>query len=315
MKRSRWRSLGRGLLLTLAVLLLLWLIAQVIPPRGTPPPPHPALASQPGRPWIIAHAGGLGLQPENTLEAFTASAALGCDQLEMDIRLTRDGVLVTHHDPIINRTSNGSGPVLDHTLAELKALNFGARFRDASGAQPYRDRPAHIATLEEVFTRFPQLPMTIELKDRGETGRQAGRVLAGLIARFQRTNSVVIASFDDATLNAFRDLTDGRVPTSAAKGETRSFVLLSLLGLDRLWAGSAAALQVPSNPREASGFQLARPGFLRAAHARNVAVHYWTVNDPDEMRRLIAMGADGLITDFPNRLKAILATTNSPASP
>ena len=314
MNRSRWRSLGRGVLTLLAPLLLGWLAVQFIPPRGARPDPNPSRAVTPGRPWIIAHAGGLGLHPENTLEAFAASAALGCDQLEMDVRLTRDGILVTHHDPVINRTSNGTGPVLDHTLAELKALNFGAHFHDASGANPYRDRPAQIATLEELFTRFPALPMTIELKDRGETGRQAGRVLAGLIARFQRTNSVVIASFDDATLNAFRDLTAGRIPTSAAKGEMRSFVVLSLLGLDRLWNGPVAAMQVPADPREASGFQLARPGFLRAAHRRNVAVHYWTVNDPAEMRRLIALGADGLITDFPDRLKAILAEpTQAPA--
>jgi glycerophosphoryl diester phosphodiesterase len=263
-----------------------------------------------GRALVIAHAGGLGLNPENTLEAFAASAALGCDMLEMDVRLTKDGVLVTHHDATVMRTSDGSGAVIDHTLAELKALNFGYHFRDNSGAQVYRERSARLATLEELFQQHGRLSMVIELKDRGEPGRRAGAALAALIAKYQMTNRVLIASFDDATLGAFREVTGGRVATSSATGQTRDFMLLNLLRLDRLWRGGVEAAQVPSDPREASGFKLARPGFIRAAHARNMAVHYWTVNEPDEMRRLIQMGADGLITDYPDRLRVILGESS-----
>lgn len=298
-----WRWSGG----VVAVLAVAWLTAQVVPPLGAVPGRNPFRAREDGRPRVIAHGGGLGSQPENTLEAFAASAALGCDMLEMDVRLTKDGVLVTHHDATVARTSNGTGAVIDHTLAELKTLNFGHRFRDASGAQVYRERQARLATVEELFERFGSLPMVIELKDRGEPGRHAGVALASLIAKYRRTNQVLVASFDDATLDAFREATGRRVPTASAKGQTRQLVLLSLLRLDRLWPGGAVAAEVPSDPREASGFKLARPGFIRAAHARNMAVHYWTVNDADEMRRLIRMGADGLITDYPDRLKKVLA--------
>jgi glycerophosphoryl diester phosphodiesterase len=284
-----------------------WIVAQVMPPRGTVSGLNPFRARTKGRPLVIAHAGGLGLHPENTLEAFAASAALGCDMLEMDVRLTKDGVLVTHHDASVERTSNGSGAVIDLTLAELKVVNFGYHFRDPSGAQPYRERPAHIAALEELFQLYRTLPMTIELKDRGEAGRRAGETLAGLIAKYQASNRVLIASFDDATLDAFRAAAGSAVATSSAKAHTRSFVLLGLLRLDRLWSGGVQAAQVPSDPRESSRFKLAQPGFIRKAHARNMAVHYWTVNDPEEMRRLIGIGADGLITDYPDRLKALLA--------
>ncbi len=298
--KVRWAVVG------IAALAVAWFTVQVVPPRGAVPGLNPFRARANGRPLVIAHAGGLGLNPENTLEAFAASAALGCDMLEMDLRLTKDGVLVTHHDATVARTSNGSGAVIDLTLAELKALNFGYRFRDSSGTQAYRERPAHLATLEELFQQYRNLPMVIELKDRGEVGLRAGAALAALIARYERTNGVLIASFDDATLNAFREVTRGGVATSSAKAQTRAFVLLSLLRLDRLWRGGAEAAQVPANPREASGFKLARPGFIRAAHARNMAVHYWTVNETDEMRRLIQIGADGLITDYPERLTAIV---------
>ncbi len=291
----------------IAVLAVAWVVAQVVPPRGAVRGRNPFRARADGRPLVIAHAGGLGLHPENTLEAFAASAALGCDMLELDVRLTKDGVLVTHHDATVARTSDGSGAVMDHTLAELKALNFGYHFRDSSGAQPYRERPARLATLAELFQQHGSLPMIIELKDRVEPGRRAAAALAALIAKYQMTDRVIVASFDDATLAAFRDCAGPGIAISSASRQTRNFVLLGLFRLDRLWSGGVAAAQVPADSREASGFNLARPGFIRAAHARHMAVHYWTVNDKDEMRRLIALGADGLITDYPDRLMAVLA--------
>ena len=284
-----------------------WLVSQVLPPRGAVPDRNPFRAKADGRPLVIAHAGGLGLHPENTLEAFAASAALGCDMLEMDVRLTKDGALVTHHDATVTRTSNGSGAVIDHLLAELMALNFGYHFRDQSGARPYREKPAHIASLEELFQLYPNTPMTIELKDRGEAGRRAAETLAALIIKHRAADRVLVASFDDAILDAFRATAGPAVATSSAKGQTRNFVILGLLRLDRLWSGGVLAAQVPSSLRESSGFNLANPEFIRKAHARNMAVHYWTVNDPAEMRRLIAIGADGLITDYPDRLKSILS--------
>lgn len=299
--KLRWLAGGIG------VLGAAWLLAQVIPPRGAVPGVNPFRAARPGRPLVIAHAGGLGLNPENTLEAFAASVARGCDMLEMDLRLTRDDVLVTHHNATVEHRSNGTGAVRDHSLAEMKALNFGYHFQDATGAHPFRDHPAHTATMEELFQKYRQQQMVLELKDREEIGREAASNLAALIAKYQMTDRVVVASFDDATLEFFRSLTHGRVATSSARNETRDFVFLRLLRLDRLWRGGMQAAQVPSDPRESSGLHLARPGFVAAAHARNLAVHYWTVNDPQEMRDLIALGADGLITDFPDRLQAILA--------
>ncbi len=290
----------------LAGLGVVWIVLQFVPPRGAVSGQNPFRARTGGRPLVIAHAGGLGLHPENTLEAFAASAALGCDMLEMDVRLSKDGVLVTHHDATVTRTSNGTGAVADHTLAELKELNFGQRFRDTAGGQPYLKHPARLATLEEVFQLHGRLPMTIEIKDRGEVGRRAGETLAALISKYEMTDRVVVACFDDATLAAFRGVAGHAVATSSARAETRNFVLLNLLRLDRLWRGGVVAAQIPSHAQEASGIDLTQPRLIRAAHARNMAVHYWTVNDTADMRRLIDLGADGLMTDYPDRLLAVL---------
>jgi glycerophosphoryl diester phosphodiesterase len=291
---------------------VIWLALQVVPPRGAVPGRNQFRAALAGRPLVIAHAGGLGLNPENTLEAFAAAVALGCDMLEMDTRLTSDGVLVTIHDADVDRTSDGRGPVLGQTLAKLKTLNFGHRFRDGTGAYSFREKPARIATVEELFQQFGRAPMVIEIKDRGETGRRAAAVLASLIRQYDVANHVLIASFDDATLGAFRELAGPNVATSSAKRQTRNFVVLGLLRLDRLWKGGVAAAQVPVDPRESSGFRLATARFVKAAHGRNMAVHYWTVNEPEEMVRLIGLGADGIITDYPDRLQNLLKAGVNP---
>src|SRR5512133_3761947 len=197
MRRFMDKSARRCVIAGVAVLAVFWMIAQFTPSRGAVPGKNPFRARAAGRPLVIAHAGGLGLNPGNTLEAFAASVALGCDMLEMDVRLTKDGVLVTHHDATLEQTSDGFGAVIDHTLAELKALNFGYYFQNESGMHTYRDRIAHLATVEELFQRYGSVGMVIELKDSGEAGRRAAEALAALIAKNHVTNSVLVASFKD----------------------------------------------------------------------------------------------------------------------
>jgi glycerophosphoryl diester phosphodiesterase len=281
----------------------IWLILQWLPARGVVPAPNPWRPAPGQRPLVIAHAGGQGLQPSNTLVAFEHSVALGCDVLEMDLRLTRDGVLVTVHDETIDRTSDGQGRVIDLTLAELRERNFGYKFRDPSGARPYRDRQARLATLDEIFTRFPKTPLVVELKDNAANGAKAAALLARKIDQFDRSRSIIVASFDDRTLEEFRRQSAGRVFTASARERTRWFVLCQKSGLEWFAPAGDQALQIPI---AASGLRLDTPRLIRAAHRRNLAVHYWTVNDPAEMKRLIQLGADGLMTDYPDRMLEVL---------
>jgi glycerophosphoryl diester phosphodiesterase len=287
-RAAKWLALAFGL--ALAVLLAL----QILPPRGTVPGQNPWRPKPNQRPLVIAHGGGQGLRPPNTLEAFEHSVALGCDVLEMDLHLTKDGVLVTLHDDTIDRTSDGTGRASDFTLAELKARNFGFKFKDASGARPYREQPARLATLEELFTKYPALPMILEIKERGTPGADAGAALAKLIVRYRRESTVIVPAFDDATLDEFRRQSAGHVFTAAPMERTRWFVICNKAWADWFGPTTDQALQIPV---AASGFRLDTPRLIAAAHRRNLAVHYWTVNDPAEMKRLIQLGADGIMSD------------------
>ena len=292
MKRAFKIGLG-----ALALVALIFLVAQILPARGKVPGQNPWRPRPGQRPLVIAHGGGQGLHPPNTLEAFEHAAALGCDALEMDLRLTRDDVLVTLHDESIDRTSDGRGRAIDFTVAELKATNFGYKFKDPGGAQPYRNTAARIATLEELFQKYPTTPMIVELKDRGTNGAKAAARLSALITRYQRAADVIVASFDDATLNEFRRLSGGNVFTAAAVNTIKWFVLLSRLHLDWFAPTGNQALQIPTTKY---GYRLDFPALIRAAHRRNMAVHYWTINDPGEMKRLINLGVDGIMTDRPD---------------
>jgi glycerophosphoryl diester phosphodiesterase len=290
--------------ISVAILCLLFLLVQLLPPRTTVPGQNPWRPSAGQHPLVIAHGGGQGLYPANTLPAFEYSATSGCDALEMDLRLTKDGVLVTHHDATIDRTSDSSGRVIDLTLTELKARNFGYKFRDSGGTQPYLENPARLAALDELFQKFPSLPMVIELKDRGADGAKAAEALATGIERFKMTSRVIVASFDDATLERFQRASHGNVFTAPAMNRTKALVILSRLGLDWFAPAGNQALQIPV---EKYGHRLDFPGLVRAAHRRNMAVHYWTINEPEEMKRLIRLGADGLMTDRPDILRQVLA--------
>ncbi|MBI3870084.1 MAG: glycerophosphodiester phosphodiesterase [Verrucomicrobia bacterium] len=283
---------------------LLAVLAQVLPRFDAVPGDNPWRRTPGGSPLIIAHGGGQGLHPANTLPAFQCSATSGCDVIEFDLRLTKDLALVTLHDATVDRTSDGHGKVIDFTLAELKAMNFGHHFKDPDGANPYRDAPARIATLDEIFGQFPKLPMVIELKDRGADGAKAAGALAGLITTHRMESRVIVASFDDATLNAFRRASHGRVLTSTALEETRRFVIMSRLFLEPFAFPTGEALQIPV---EKYGYRMDFPELLRVSRRRNMAVHYWTVNDPAEMKRLIRLGADGLMTDRPDLMRQVIS--------
>lgn len=304
--RARW--IKRACLFLFGVGLF-WVVLQWLPPRAVVAGTNAWRCVPGGRPLIIAHGGGQGLHPPNTLAAFRASGRLGCDVLETDLRLTRDGVLVTLHDETIDRTSDGSGRAIDFTLAELKEKNFGAKFKDPTGAQPYLDQPARLATLEELLQEFPGMRLVLELKDRGADGLKAAKALSDLLRKYERTGSVIVASFDDATLLSFQGFSSGAVATATPMDATQRFLILTRLGLDWFASAGFTALQIPVAKR---GYRLDFPALVGAAHRRNMAVHYWTINEVGEMRRLIALGADGIMTDRPDLLLGVLREMGYP---
>ena len=251
------------------------------------------------KPMVIAHQGGDGLRPSNTLLAFQHAAELGVDVLEMDVHLTRDRELVVMHDATVDRTTDGTGALAEMTLGEVKALDAAHRWPYQGDERPYRGRGVQVPTLAEVITGFPGLRFNVEIKP---DSAEAGHAVCSELGRLEVTDRILVASFHPAVMDAFRDACP-RVPTSAYESEVRWFYGLYRIGLASLARSTAAALQVP--PR-AGNFDLTERGFITAVRDRRLHIDFWTINDPAEMRSLVSRGAGGIITDRPDVLLEVL---------
>ncbi|HYP01407.1 MAG TPA: glycerophosphodiester phosphodiesterase [Pyrinomonadaceae bacterium] len=253
------------------------------------------------RPLVMAHRGGAGLWPENTAHAFAQAVALGVDVLEMDLHSTSDGALVVIHDSTVDRTTNGAGSISALTLAELKRLDAGYRWTNDGGRTfPFRGKGITVPTLREVLDQFPQTRLNIDIK-------QAQPSLAKSFCRALRerraTGSVTVASFNSQVLGEFRQECP-EVRTSASMEEV--FALSADLQAGRDLAADSARPRLVQVPENAFGRRWLTAELLATAHRGGLEVHVWTVNDEDAMRRLVALGVDGIMTDYPDKLIALL---------
>jgi glycerophosphoryl diester phosphodiesterase len=260
---------------------------------GRPRPGHPYLA---GKPLFFAHRGGAKLAPENTLEAFrNAVDRWGADILEMDVRVTRDGEIVVIHDATVDRTTDGSGPVSTLTLAELHRLDAGARFVDLAGQLSFRGRGVRVPRFADVLDTFPRVRLNVDAKDPA-----ALPPLLALVRRRGDQPRVLLASSEEEG-RADRHGYEG--PTSATRRQLRLFYLSHRLPGGGPYIPPVDALQIPD---WWEGRRVTSPRLVREAHRRNIAVHVWTVDDPEVMRELIAWGVDGIQTDRPDLLARVL---------
>jgi glycerophosphoryl diester phosphodiesterase len=279
--------------------LALYLYFALLHPRGKAQD-HPFFTGE--RTLAIAHQGGRGLWPENTLLAFERSLELGVDVVEMDLRATSDGHIVVHHDAAVDRTTEGSGLVRELTLEGIRSLDAGYRFAvEAKGADshPYRGRGLVVPTLAEVLTRLPQTRLNLEMK---EFDPDLARALCALLRRSGPLDRFLVASFDHEPMVAFREACP-EVATSATLREGLVFYQLDRLGLGSLYRSPAVVFQFPEYFGE---IHVVRPRFLETARAFNVRVQVWTVNEDEDLARMLAMGVDGIVTDYPDRLLRLM---------
>jgi glycerophosphoryl diester phosphodiesterase len=248
-------------------------------------------------PLLIAHRGGAGLAPENTLAAFESAVRdWAADMVELDVRATADGECVVIHDPTVDRTTNGSGAVAQLTLAELQQLDAGYHFTPDGGRTfPFRGRGLRVPTLEEVLRALPGLRITVEVK--------SGTAQAGLFAavtRHRAHDRVIAAGMHDADRTAF-----GAYPgaLSASSEQLRRYFIAHRLHLAALAPLPAHVVQMCE---QWQGRRLLTPRLVRDLHRRGAHVHVWTVNEEADMERLLGWGADGIMSDFPDRLARVL---------
>jgi glycerophosphoryl diester phosphodiesterase len=289
-----------------SLLLLASALFVVFALTSRPLDPHPYFAE--GEFLVIAHRGGRGLAPENTLAAFAHSTELGVDVLEMDLRQSRDGVPIILHDPTVDRTTDGQGRADSLTLIQLQALDAAYAFSPDKSTYPLRGQGVQIPTLEQVFTTFPQMRFLIEIKDDSDA---LARIFCQTIRRFNMGQRVIAASFRDGPLETFRQACP-EVATAAPTRKGIAFTLLHWLRLDAAFHPEDAAFQVPEHLGK---IRVVDRRFVERAHAHRTQVHVWTINDNKTMRDLIELGVDGLITDYPGRLLHILGRPSQEETP
>lgn len=267
---------------------------------GLPAVKRPFFNQTDPRPLVIAHRGGAGIFPENTLYAFQESWKLGVDILEMDIRETADGKLVVMHDKSINRTTDGEGNISEMTLETVKNLNAGFKFTTDSGQTfPFRGQKITVPTLEEVFNALPNARFNLEIKHETPTIVSS---LCNLIRQHKLSEKVIVASFSGDNLEKFRqECTE--VATSASTSEVTKFLAYYKTGLGENYTPKMSALQTPE---KLGSLQVVSKEFLETARKLNLQVHVWTINKSEDMQRLIEIKVDGIMTDYPNKLLDLL---------
>ena len=292
MKRL-WRILG--------LLLIVLLLAFVLQRRRSIAQ-HPWFDQFNSYPLVIAHADdtGQGLWPGNTMLFLESVAEIGVDVLEMDAHMTRDGHVVLMHDDTVDRTTNGAGLISNMTLEEIKAFEVGGNWTQDDGATyPYIGQGLQVPTVEEVFQRFPDYPMVIEIKQ--DTPSMADPFCA-LIRQYGMSEKVLVPSFSDQAINEFRAACL-EVATAASGDEVRCFVIANFLLATNLLNPAYQAFQVPEG---SGGIPVVIPHFVNSAQDHNLQVHIWTINDADDMKRFLEMDVDGIMTDRPDILLEIL---------
>jgi glycerophosphoryl diester phosphodiesterase len=227
---------------------------------------------------VFAHRGGSALAPENTMAAFANGLSFGANGIELDVRLSKDGAVVVHHDTTVDRTTTGSGAVAALSQRELARL----------------DVPA----LEDVLRGFPEARVIVEMK---VNARELASAVVDVVRRANAVERVCLGAFGRRVLNAARTL-EPALATSAAREEVR-------WALYRSWVRRAshgapyAGFQVP----ECAGTtRIVSRRFVEIAHRADLAVHVWTVDDEADANRLLSWGVDALITDRPDVITRVV---------
>jgi glycerophosphoryl diester phosphodiesterase len=285
--------ISRALKTILAVLFLAFVASVIVNPKA---PLKNYYIGAP-RALVIAHQGGDGVWPGDTLFAFEKAVEIGSDVLEMDAHITKDSRIVLMHDETVDATTDGTGPIEGMSLDELKRLDAAYDWSTDDGASfPFRGQGIQVPTLDEVFQKFPQMRYVIEIK---LTQNPIDKPLCDLIRQYKMQDKVIVASFHDVAMRNFRS-TCPEVATSASRTEVRNYVLLGKAFLWGFYFPKFQTIQPPWNPEDSLGIRIMTERFIRESHAKNIRVEPWTVNDPPLMKQFIEWGVDGIITDRPD---------------
>jgi len=276
-----------------------------------------------GIPLVMAHAGGAGVNPGNTMRAFEHSFEIGVDVLEMDLQMTKDKVLVLRHGENktgnIRSKSNCDTVIWDETYEWLyENCNFGYNYKDAEDNYIYKEltkeewiaEKIYLTTLEEVFETFKDNVLyNIEVKADADAWRtETVDELYKLIDRYDLSNHVLVAvAFGD--ISEYITNTYPNLYLSTSQPEAQDFIIKTYSFTNLFYQPKGySGLQIPTSfgLPVINKLQLDNKRVVNSAHSQNMAVHYWTINDEDEMKRPSELGCDGIITNYPELLIKII---------
>ena len=263
--------------------------------RGTPldAPATDRILANPGFRSVIAHRGGAGRAPENTLPALSGAAALGADAIELDVHVSRDGEVVVVHDATVDRTTDGRGRVRDRTASGLARLDAGATFTPDGGRSfPFRGRGIGIPRLADVIAAVPDMPLLIEVK--------VAEALAPTVHVLERTGAVGRAMIAAADWRAVAPARGGGLRTGASSRDAARLLFSPIAPASLPYA----ALCVPERHW---GVPLPMRHIVTRARRAGAVTHVWTVNDVHAAQRYWRMGVAGIITDVPDTMVAARA--------
>ena len=232
-------------------------------------------------PIPFAHRGGAREWPENTIEAFAGAYELGFRYLETDVHLSADGVVVAFHDPLLDRVADAAGGVRDLDWPELAEVRINESGR--------------IPSLEYLLEQFPDARFNIDMKSD-----EVVEPLVKLVSELGAMDRVCLASFHERRIRKARSIAGAELCTSAGISIVAANVFRSLRIPMPL--GRAHVMQIPIRRY---GVKVATQRFIDTAHALGKVVHVWTIDEPEEIHRLLDMGVDGIMTDKPSVLKSV----------
>lgn len=257
-----------------------------------PSRPRPRAADWPyfggPRPLAFAHRGGAGYPPnvgiENSIAAFANAVGLGYTHVETDVHATADGIAVAFHDDRLDRVTDAVGAIGELAWAQVSEARIGGR-------EP-------IPTLAETLESFPTLNLNIDLKSDAVVEPALAAIRAAGAER-----RVCLGSFDESRIRRAYKLSDGRIAVAHSTLGTLAVKVLRPTMIARRLAGPGVALQIPETFR---GIRILTARLVERAHALGNDVHVWTIDEPEDMRRLLDLGVDGIVTDRPEVLRDVL---------
>lgn len=250
---------------------------------------------------VVGHRGAAGVAPENTLPSFEHAVDVGVDAVEFDLQCTRDDVLVVMHDSTVDRVTGATGSVEDLTYDQIKQLDAGYSFSpEGLDDYPYRGEGVRIPRLDEVVEVTGDLPMIVEAKSH-RAGRRLGEWLRETKRGSRARSRMIVGAFTNDMLEPARRQASW---SCASQDDLQWYVLLHKVGLGQYVAPDRPnALMLP--PRYRQLLPVITPSFVKRANRDGFGVYAWTINETDRMRELYEMGVDGILSDYPKRLKRV----------